>query len=144
MTKSILTLGLCLVAAISCYSQEVKTESLVPEKDTVATSEPAYIEVEESPKFPGGDAGRIRFLQENINYPKKARKKGIQGTVYVSFIIEKSGHVSEAWVVRGIGGGCDEEAIRVIKKMPRWKPGKQSGKPVRVQFNMPLKFTLAK
>jgi protein TonB len=98
--------------------------------------------VEESPGFPGGDIARIRFLQENIRYPQMARESGIQGTVYVTFVVEKDGRVTDVRILRGIGGGCDEEAIRVIKAMPRWNPGKQRGKPVRVQFNMPIKFTL--
>ncbi|HNS18657.1 MAG TPA: energy transducer TonB [Bacteroidales bacterium] len=98
--------------------------------------------VEESPSFPGGEEARIRFLQENIEYPQMARESGIQGTVYMTFVVEPSGSVSAVRVLRGIGGGCDEEAIRVIQKMPRWNPGKQRGKPVRVQFTMPIKFTL--
>lgn len=99
--------------------------------------------VEESPGFPGGDEARIKFLQENIKYPTMARESGIQGTVYVTFVVEKGGNVSDVKILRGIGGGCDEEAIRVIKAMPKWNSGKQRGKPVRVQFNMPIKFTLA-
>jgi protein TonB len=99
--------------------------------------------VEESPGFPGGDEARIKFLQENIKYPTMARESGIQGTVYVTFVVEKGGNVSDVKILRGIGGGCDEEAIRVIRAMPRWNPGKQRGKSVRVQFNMPIKFTLA-
>ncbi|MBL7906183.1 MAG: energy transducer TonB [Bacteroidales bacterium] len=98
--------------------------------------------VEESPSFPGGDEARIRFLTENINYPQIARESSIHGTVYVTFVVERNGNVTDVRVLRGIGGGCDEEAIRVIKAMPKWSPGKQRGKPVRVQFNMPIKFTL--
>jgi len=98
--------------------------------------------VESMPDFPGGDAARMQFLRDNIKYPQIARESGIQGTVYVTFVVEKDGRVTDIRVLRGIGGGCDEEAIRVIKAMPRWTPGKQRGKPVRVQFNMPIKFTL--
>lgn len=99
--------------------------------------------VEEAPSYPGGDEARIKFLQENIKYPQMARESGISGTVYVTFVVERDGSVTDVKVMRGIGGGCDEEAIRVIKAMPKWNPGKQRGKPVRVQFNMPIKFTLA-
>lgn len=98
--------------------------------------------VESMPEFPGGDVARMQFLHDNIKYPQIARESGIQGTVYVTFVVEKDGRVTDIRVLRGIGGGCDEEAIRVIKAMPRWAPGKQRGKPVRVQFNMPIKFTL--
>ena len=72
-----------------------------------------------------------------------ARESSIQGTVYATFVVERDGSVTDVRVLRGIGGGCDEEALRVIKAMPRWTPGKQRGKPVRVQFTMPIKFTLA-
>jgi protein TonB len=98
--------------------------------------------VESMPSFPGGDAARMKFLQENIKYPQMARESGIQGTVYVTFVVEPNGKVSDVRVLRGIGGGCDEEAVRVIQSMPKWEAGKQRGKSVRVQFNMPIKFTL--
>ena len=118
------------------------TPPAVVEEEEVAEAE-IFTVVEDQPSFPGGDAARIRFLQENIKYPQMARESGIQGTVYVTFVVEKNGAVSDVRVLRGIGGGCDEEAVRVIKAMPKWQPGKQRGKPVRVQFNMPIKFTLA-
>ncbi len=118
------------------------TPPAVVEEEEVAEAE-IFTVVEESPAYPGGDEARIRFLQENIQYPQMARESGIQGTVYVTFVVEKNGNVTDVRVLRGIGGGCDEEAIRVIKAMPKWNPGKQRGKPVRVQFNMPIKFTLA-
>ena len=97
---------------------------------------------DEMPAYPGGDKARLNFLQNNITYPVNARSMGIQGTVYVTFVVETDGSISDVRVLRGIGGGCDEEAIRVIKKMPKWKPGRMDGKLVRVQFNMPIKFTL--
>jgi protein TonB len=112
------------------------------EEEEVAEAE-IFTVVEESPSFPGGDESRIKFLQENIKYPQMARESGISGTVYVTFVVERNGSVTDVKVLRGIGGGCDEEAIRVIQAMPSWNPGKQRGKPVRVQFNMPIKFTLA-
>jgi len=99
--------------------------------------------VEESPQYPGGDEARIKFLQENISYPQIARESSIQGTVYVTFVVERDGTITDVRILREIGGGCDDEAVRVVQKMPRWIPGKQRGKPVRVQFNMPIKFTLA-
>lgn len=119
-------------------------EEYIPvEMDEEESSEAEiFTVVEESPGFPGGDIARIRYLQENIRYPQMARESGIQGTVYVTFVVEKDGRVTDVRILRGIGGGCDEEAIRVINAMPRWNPGKQRGKPVRVQFNMPIKFTL--
>ncbi|HLO89841.1 MAG: energy transducer TonB [Chloroflexota bacterium] len=121
---------------------EAYTPPAVTEEEEVAEAE-IFTVVEESPAFPGGDAARIQFLQQNIVYPQMARESGIQGTVYVTFVVERNGAVTDVRVLRGIGGGCDEEAVRVIKAMPKWNPGKQRGKPVRVQFNMPIKFTLA-
>lgn len=118
------------------------TPPAVVEEEEVAEAE-IFTVVEDQPSFPGGDEARIRFLQENIRYPQMARESGIQGTVYVTFVVERNGSVTDVRVMRGIGGGCDEEAVRVIKAMPKWIPGKQRGKPVRVQFNMPIKFTLA-
>jgi len=98
--------------------------------------------VEETPQFPGGDTELYKFLAESIKYPEEAKELGIQGRVFVNFVVETDGGVSNVKVLRGIGGGCDEEAIRVVKSMPRWTPGKQRGIPVRVSYNLPIKFTL--
>ncbi len=102
-----------------------------------------FISVEEMPDFVGGDEARVNFLRKNVVYPPSAREIGIQGTVYVTFVVERNGEITDVQLLRGIGGGCEEEAIRVIKAMPKWKPGKQRGKAVRVQFNLPIKFQLA-
>lgn len=99
--------------------------------------------VEDAPAYPGGEEARMKYLRDNIKYPQMAKESGIQGTVYVTFVVERDGNVTDVKVLRGIGGGCDEEAVRVVKLMPRWNPGKQRGKAVRVQFNVPIKFTLA-
>jgi periplasmic protein TonB len=98
--------------------------------------------VEEQPGYPGGDEARIKFLQANIKYPEEAKELGTQGKVFVTFVVEVDGSITDVKVLRGIGAGCDEEAIRVVKSMPKWVPGKQRGVPVRVQFNLPIKFTL--
>jgi protein TonB len=124
--------------------QETIMDDFVPvfeEEEEVVEME-IFTVVESMPGYPGGDAARMKFLQENIKYPQMARESGIQGTVYVTFVVETDGSVTDVRVLRGIGGGCDEEAIRVINLMPNWNAGKQRGKPVRVQFNMPIKFTL--
>jgi len=101
-----------------------------------------FLVVEDPAAFPGGEPARMKFLQENIKYPQIAREMGIQGTVYVTFVVEPSGKLTGVKVLRGIGGGCDEEAMRVVSIMPKWTPGKQRGQAVRVQFNMPIKFVL--
>lgn len=98
--------------------------------------------VEEQPGFPGGEGALMEYLGKNISYPQLARESNIQGTVYVTFVVEPNGSISNVKTLKGIGGGCDEEAIRVVKNMPSWKAGKQRGKPVRVQFNLPIRFIL--
>ncbi len=98
--------------------------------------------VEQMPDFPGGEAELFKYLQKNIKYPEMARESGITGVVYVKFVVDKHGKISDIQLLRGIGGGCDEEAIRVVKSMPDWKPGRQNGMPVPVYFTLPIKFTL--
>ena len=101
-----------------------------------------FMVVESMPEFPGGEPALYKFLGENIKYPQMAKESGIQGRVFVTFVVERNGSVTDVRVLRGIGGGCDEEAIRVVQSMPTWTPGKQRGKSVRVQYNLPVKFTL--
>lgn len=98
--------------------------------------------VEQMPEFPGGESELYKYLENNIKYPPVARDAGISGSVYVKFVVNEDGKISGITILRGIGGGCDEEVIRIIKSMPPWKPGKQNGIPVPVYFNLPIKFTL--
>ena len=101
-----------------------------------------YTLVEVMPEYPGGINALMSYLSKNIKYPETAKKAGVQGRVFVSFIVEKDGRVNESKILRGIGAGCDEEALRVVNSMPKWKPGLSEGKPVRVQYNLPIKFQL--
>lgn len=96
----------------------------------------------EVPQFPGGYEALISFLNSNLIYPKEAREMGLQGQLVISFIVEEDGEISSVSIIRGIGGGCDEEAIRVIESMPAWEPALKNEKPVRVLFNMPITFKL--
>lgn len=102
----------------------------------------AYDVVEVMPQFPGGQTAMLKYLMENIKYPKQAMKEGIQGRVTVSFIVEKDGRVSNVRLLRSVQPSLDKEAIRVVKSMPKWTPGKHNGKPVRVRFNLPVMFKL--
>lgn len=102
----------------------------------------AMIVAEVMPEFPGGQEGLNEFLGNNLEYPQLAKEQGIQGKVWISFIVYKTGEVGNVKIEKGIGGGCDEEAVRVVKKMPNWKPGLQDGKPVTVKFRFPINFTL--
>lgn len=83
-----------------------------------------------------------QFIAENLSYPRGAIENGTSGTVYLSFVVETDGEVSDVKILRGIGDGCEQEAMRVVKEMPKWKPGKNHGQPVRVLFNLPVKFRL--
>ncbi len=113
-----------------------------PDLSKFETEIPIFTVVEDMPQYPGGDEARIKFLIDNMRYPQTAKDNGIQGTVYITFIVETDGSVSDVKVLRGMGSGLEEEAMRVVKLMPKWKPGMQSGKAVRVQYNMPIRFTL--
>lgn len=97
---------------------------------------------EEMPEFPGGPEKLLEYLNENQRYPEMARENDIQGRVYVQFVVEPDGSISNVEVIRSIGGGCDEEAVRLVQNMPKFKPGKMNGYPVRVQYTVPVKFML--
>ena len=111
-------------------------------EDAEEDSRPVYTFVKEMPSFPGGDSERLKFLSKNIRYPQEAAENGIQGTVYVSFVVKSNGSLANIKIIQGIGGGCDEEALRVVKKMPVWRPGYQNGKKVEVLYTMAIKFRL--
>ena len=94
------------------------------------------------PEFPGGMAAWAKFIQRTLRYPYMAQESGVQGKVYLSFVIEKDGAITDVSVTRGIGAGCDEEAVRVLKKSPKWKAGLQNNQAVRVRYNMPINYTI--
>lgn len=102
----------------------------------------AYDVVEVMPQYPGGQIAMMKYIMENMKYPKQAMKEGIQGRVTVSFIVEKDGRVSNVRLLHSVQSALDKEAIRVVKSMPKWTPGKHNGKPVRVRFNLPVMFKL--
>ena len=110
----------------------------------VSVDDEVFVVVEEQAEFPGGLDSMYAYIVKNLKSPELAKEKGIEGRVFVSFIMEKDGSISNVKILRGIGGGCEEAAVEMIKNMPKWKPGKQRGKPVRFQFNLPIKFELPK
>ena len=114
----------------------------VVDDDITDSADSIYEVVEVDPEFPGGIESLYKYLAENIKYPEQAKKDGIEGRVFVRFVVEPNGTVSNTEVLRGIGGGCDEEALRVVGSMPRWTPGTVGGKAVRVHFNLPIVFKL--
>jgi protein TonB len=110
---------------------------------TQGTEDVIFTVVEQQAEFPGGFEAMGKFLAKNMKYPAVARRMGIEGSVYVSFVIDKEGKISDPQVIKGISTECDNEAIRVIQLMPPWKPGKQNGQPVKCRFVLPIKFKLA-
>lgn len=104
--------------------------------------EEVYMSVEQQPQYPGGDKERKKFLERNLRFPTAAQSANISGIVQIQFVVERDGSISGVKVLKSLGFGCDEAAMEVVKKMPRWTPGMQNGKPVRVYFQMPFVFRL--
>lgn len=125
-------------------NDETEIEEYIPieVEEEVVEEAPIFTVVESMPEFKGGMQKLYEYLGNNIKYPVMAKESGIQGKVYVTFVVERDGSITDVRVLRGIGGGCDEEAVRVVQSMPNWTPGMQRGKPVRVQYNLPVRFTL--
>ena len=98
--------------------------------------------VEDQPEFPGGIGAFYKYVATNLRYPAQARRMGIAGKVFVQFVVEKDGRLTDVQILKGIGAGCDEEALRVIKKSKAWKPGRQRGRPVKVRMIIPINFRL--
>jgi protein TonB len=123
-----------------------KTEVDVIEEAPAAVveevKEEIFMVVEEMPEFEGGAAAMYKFIQKNMVYPRQASNMGTEGRVHVTFVVNANGEIVDPQVVKGIGSGCDEEALRVIKLMPKWKAGKQNGRAVKVKYTMPIKFVL--
>ena len=113
-----------------------------PEDKKVIDTDIPFLIVEQNPEYKDGLKAMYKFMSDNVKYPTIARENGIEGTVYVGFVIGKDGAIRDVAVKRGIGGGCNEEAVRVISMMPAWKAGKQNGKAVSVAFTLPVKFAL--
>jgi len=114
----------------------------VTKKVVEPEEEKPLLVVEQNPEFSGGYEAMQKFLKDKIQYPTLAQESGIQGTVFVQFVVSKTGKISNVKILRGIGGGCDEEAVRVVKEMPNWIPGRQNGQAVPVMFQIPVKFQL--
>ncbi len=104
--------------------------------------EEIFAVVEDAPQFPGGDEEIYKFLAQNIRYPALAREKGIMGTVFIQFIVEKDGSITNIKLVRGVEESLDKEALRIVGLMPKWIPGKQRGKAVRCMHILPVKFII--
>jgi len=128
-----------------CFKSTAQTGNSLVEETVVTTDvndTTAHSYVAEWPSFPGGNQARNQFLADNINYPRSAEKKGIEGRVIISFVIEKDGTITNVELVKGVEESLDNEAIRVVKLMPRWNPGKNNGKPVRTKHKVDVVYKL--
>lgn len=133
----ILMLNTKLILAQSNMSPQKVDEATAPENEI-------FTIVEQMPEFPGGQSALMKYLSSNINYPEPCRKMGVEGKVYLKFIVDKLGNITNVQVLRGIPDGqlLEKEAIRVVQSMPKWSPGKQLGKAVDVYFTIPIAFRL--
>lgn len=143
------------VAAEKTQEGDPNAEEVIvaPEESTGPTKVEAAVEVEkkeeeiftvveQQPEFPGGMSALGQFLSKNIRYPAAAQRANVSGRVFVSFVVNTDGSIQDVTTLKGLGFGTDEEAVRVVKSMPKWRAGKQSGRPVRVKYNLPINFTL--
>lgn len=115
------------------YRHPPKVENFSEEKVFACFFEP-------QPEFPGGTFAMFKFIETNLRMPRRAKNAGISGRVFVTFLITETGEIGDVTVLKGLGFGCDEEAVRVVRLMPRWKPAEQNRKSVRVKFNLPIPF----
>lgn len=119
----------------------VDIQVFVPKTEEKEDDMPVWI-TDEMPEFPGGMASLLKFINSSVKYPVIAQENGIQGKVIITFVIDKEGEVTNVKVFRGIDSSLDAEAMRVVKNLPKWKPGKQNGRPVKVNYNVPINFVL--
>ena len=125
--------------ATCCLTTVLAQKTVVSQKDQ---KEDPFTVVEDMPAFPGGMEAMIQFISSNIKYPADAKKQKVDGRVLVNFVVEKDGSITEVKVIKPTFPSLDAEAVRVVKAMPKWKPGYQNGQAVRVQFAMPINFSL--
>jgi protein TonB len=130
-------------AQVEVKNEEVQVQETVQEevKEEEAPQE-VFVVVEEMPSFPGGEPALMAFINSNIQYPEIAKENNIQGRVILKFCVTYKGGVDQVQIIKGVDPALDNEAIRVIKMLPAWKPGKQGGKPVNVWYNVPVIFQL--
>ena len=135
-----ITLLIALLAAVSsaAFAQTPATDS------KTSNDEEVFVVVEQDPQFPGGMEALYKYIASNVKYPDEAKAKNITGKVFVSFVIEKDGSISNVKVVHSPHELLSDEAVRCVLAMPKWVPGKQRGKSVRTQFMLPINFTLDK
>ncbi len=123
-------------------SNDTSVDSLKSSTDSEVKEAEPFMYVEQMPTFPGGQEAMYKFIYQELEYPAAAKESGIAGTVVVQFVVSKEGEIQNPKVVRGIGGGCNEEALRIVNSMPKWNPAMHNGRTVPVTFTLPIKFSL--
>ncbi len=131
-----------VVIDVDVTEEQIIEDLIVEDEMPEEEAEQVFLWVEEQASFPGGPKAWAKFLNKTFKYPRKAARMGIEGKVNLSFIVDKNGVISDIQVTRGIGGGCDEEAIRVLSQSPRWSPGRQRGNAVKSRMAIQIKFQL--
>jgi protein TonB len=131
-----------LVIMDSETNQEAQVDFQVAVEEEEREDSQVFMVVEEMPVFPGGDAALQKYLSTSVKYPTIAQENGIQGKVYIQFVINQKGEVTNATLLRGVDPSLDREALRVVQAMPKWKPGQQRGRPVKVSYTVPINFVL--
>ena len=137
--KSICKVMVSLFIVLACNESEMMAQT---QKDDYVDEDRVYDVVDQMPQFSGGHEKLKEFIEKNKRYPKSLQDRGIQGRVVVTFVVKKTGRISHAKVVRGVDPALDKEALRVVRKMPRWIPGKMGGKNVDVKYTIPVDFRL--
>lgn len=122
--------------------QETEVAIVEMAEEEEEEEEQVFVIVENMPEFPGGELALRKHIAEHVNYPEIAKENGLQGKVYVSFVINQKGEIENVKIARGVDPALDKEAIRVVQSLPKWKPGSQRGKPVRVSYTVPINFQL--
>ena|SRR5689334_6283369 len=131
-----------LLAVTFCFAQTTTPAKTQPAKAEVKTTTAVLTTAEVMPTFPGGEEKLAQFMKDNIQYPKEALDNKVEGTVYVSFVVDETGKITNVQMLKRMAYGMDQEAMRVVKMMPNWVPGMNKGKAVAVQYTLPVKFSL--
>lgn len=120
----------------------IEVAPIIQQEEEKAEESQVFFIVEDMPEFPGGELALRKFIANAIKYPVIAQENGIQGKVYVNFVVDKDGSITAAKIARGVDPSLDKEALRVVNSLPKWKPGMQRGKPVKVSYTVPISFVL--
>ena len=134
----------CLaVTFANCNNSMLATNDDKINENSFTNDNQPYVIVEDMPEFPGGTEALLKYIAENVVYPEQAKNDTIQGTVYLKFVVDKTGKVTQTEVIRGVHPLLDEESIKVVNSLPEWTPGRKSGKNVDVAMQIPIKFQIA-